>query len=232
MPLYFNAQQLPKPANEYVGWIDEMGVQSAMSRSLDITANFVFKLHVAALQAPNVGVSLYPVMDGLYIACSSQQDVLEFLRSVFANIAETFVSETEQLHRFIVRGALAFGPVIHGADVPIESSNAFSTELGKPYKHAILLGMPMVQAHIAEKNAPPFELFVHETARTFAPPSAKPLHHVWWKWVNSDNSWVWNGLPTALLSYFEWCSERACSIQYDRERIDIHADLARQYFGK
>jgi hypothetical protein len=61
MPLFFNAQVLPNPANEYVAWIDVMGVQSAMSRSLNITANFIFKLHVAALQAPHAGLSLYPV---------------------------------------------------------------------------------------------------------------------------------------------------------------------------
>jgi hypothetical protein len=120
---YFNAQVLPTPTNEYVAWIDVMGVQSAMSRSLDITANFVFKLHVAALQAPHAGVSLYPVMDGLYISSPSQQAVLDFLRSMFSNIAEVFVAETENLHRFIVPGAVAFGPVIHGAAVPATASH-------------------------------------------------------------------------------------------------------------
>ena len=230
MPLYFNSQVLPSPANEYVAWVDVMGVQSAMSRSLNITANFIFKLHVAALQAPHAGLSLYPVMDGLYISSANQQAMLDFLRSVFTDIAATFVDETENLHRFIVRGALAFGPVIHGAGVPANASNAFGTSAGGAYKNAILLGMPMVQSHISERNAPPFGLFVHDSARTFAPPLTQPLHHVWWKWVNPGNSQVWNGLPDALGGYYAWCRERASSILYDRERIDIHSDLARQYF--
>ena len=207
-----------------------MGVQSAMSRSLDITANFVFKLHVAALQAPNTGVSLYPVMDGLYIASSTQQAILDFLRSVFSDIAETFVNEKENLYRFIVRGALAFGPVIHGAAVPASASNVFGSAVGGHYKNAILLGIPMVQSHLAEKDAPPFGLFVHDSARTFAPPATAPLHHVWWRWVNAANSHVWNPLSGALTTYFGWCRERPNSILYDRERIDVHAGLARQYF--
>jgi hypothetical protein len=179
MPLYFNAKALPAPTNEYVAWVDVMGVQSAMSRSLNITANFVFKLHTAALQAPNTaGLRLYPVMDGLYIASSNQAAILDFLRSVFSAIAETFINETENMHRFIVRGALAFGPVIHGANVKSSAAKVFGTPAGGNYKDAILLGMPMVQSHLAEKDAPPFGIFVHESARAFAPAGAVPLHHV------------------------------------------------------
>jgi hypothetical protein len=231
MSLQFNAGVLPSAANEYVSWIDVMGVQSAMSRSLNITANFVFKLHVAALQAPNAGVSLYPVMDGLYVSSPAQQAILDFLRSVFTDTAETFVGEQENLHRFVVRGALAFGPVIHGAAVPSNVSNVFNSPVRNQYKNAILLGMPMVQSHLAEKDAPPFGLFVHETARTFAPTATAPLHHVWWHWRTGNNMQVWNELPAALTTYFEWCRKRPGSILYDKERIEVHADLARQYFA-
>lgn len=231
MPLFFTAQGLPQPANEYVAWIDVMGVQSAMSRSLAITANFVFKLHVAALQAPHEQMALYPVMDGLYVSSGNQQTMLGFLRSVFYDVAETFVHEAEPLHRFIIRGALAFGPVIHGAGVPAAASNAFGLEGGGQYKNQILLGLPMVQAHLSEKNAPPFGLFVHDSARTFAPVQTQPLHHVWWKWVNDgQTAQVWAALPEALDAYLGWCRNRAEPILYDRERIQVHADLAKQYF--
>jgi hypothetical protein len=231
MPLYFNAQVLPEPTNEYVAWIDVMGIQSAMSRSLDITANFVFKLHVAALQAPHDQICLYPVMDGLYLASGNQQAIFDFLRSVFYNIADTFVHEAENLHRFVVRGALAFGPVIHGSAVPPSASNVFVTQAGGQYKNQILLGMPMVQSHLGEKNAPPFELFVHESARTFAPPApTQPLHHVWWKWGNPETTPVWNALPEALDAYFKWCRDRASTVLYDRDRIQVHSELAQQYF--
>lgn len=231
MPLIFNANVLPPPGNEYVAWIDVMGIQSAMSRSLDITANFVFKLHVAALQAPHNGVTLYPVMDGLYTSSPNQQTMFDFLRSLFSKAAESFIGQPETLFRFIVRGGLAFGPVIHGSAVPAQSSPEFGTPGGAQYKNLILLGMPMVQAHLSEKNAPPFGLFVHESARTFAPPLAEPFHHVWWRWVNPANSDVWNNLPRTLANYFEWCRQRPNSLLYDLDRIRVHADLAQQYFA-
>jgi hypothetical protein len=50
---FFDSSGLPQiPPTEYVVWVDVMGTQSRMSRSLKQTANFIFKLHVAAISAP------------------------------------------------------------------------------------------------------------------------------------------------------------------------------------
>ena len=228
---FFNGQLLPNPTQEYVVWLDLMGIQSSMSRSLPITANFIFKLHAAALLAPSAGVVLYPVMDGLYAASSNQNTILEFLRSVFVEIAGEFNGAADPLHRFIVRGAIAYGPVIHGSAVPAHASNSFQTPQGTEYKNAILLGMPMVQAHQSERNAPPFGLFVHESARAFSPPGVNPLHHVWWRWVNAGNAPVWNALRPALHQHYQWCRERPNHLLYDIDRINVHDGLAQQYFA-
>jgi hypothetical protein len=139
MPIFFNSQLLPQfPTSEYIAWIDVMGIQSAMGRSLNISGNFVFKLHIAALQAPIGNVRLYPIMDGFYASSANQADMLEFLREVFVQTADEFVHEAEPLHRFVVRGALAFGPVIHGNQIPANASNVFQANVG--HKDAILLG--------------------------------------------------------------------------------------------
>ena len=45
---YFNAQGLTAD-NCYVAWLDVMGSRTAMVRSIATAANFIFKLHVAAL---------------------------------------------------------------------------------------------------------------------------------------------------------------------------------------
>ena len=103
MPLWFNADHLPNPSLEYVAWVDVMGTQISMSRSLAISANFIFKLHTAALQASNQNITLYPIMDGFYASSSSKSDILRFLQSVFEQVAEEFNREEAQLHRFIVR---------------------------------------------------------------------------------------------------------------------------------
>jgi len=165
-------------------------------------------------------------MDGFYASSSNQQDILDFLREVFRQTADEFVNETEPLHRFIIRGAIAFGPVIHGGQVSPSASNIFQSNVS--YKDSILLGLPMVQAHTYEDQAPPFGLFVHESARSFAPPNAQPLHHLWWKWINPHNS---DQLRDALLPHYQWCHARSGSLLYQPERIAVHEDLVRQYFA-
>lgn len=115
MPLTFHAGYLPQALPEYIAWVDVMGTQASMSRSLAISANFIFKLHTAALQAPNQNVTLYPVMDGFYASSSDKGEILDFLRSVFQEVAAEFNGEPVEHHRFIIKGALAFGPVIHGS---------------------------------------------------------------------------------------------------------------------
>jgi hypothetical protein len=179
MPFNFNADHLPEMASEYVAWVDVMGTQVAMSRSIKITANFIFKLHIAALRAQFAGIQIYPVMDGFYASTPNRNQMLSFLRTVFKSVAEEFNATVEPHHRFMIRGGLAFGPVIHGRDV-----GQCATELQNnlPYSNSILLGMPMVQAHLSERDAPPFGVFVHESARVFAPDETEPLHWIWWKW--------------------------------------------------
>jgi len=58
MPLGFNAGHLPEMASEYVAWVDVMGTQVSMSRSINATANFIFKLHIAALRAQVAGMPI------------------------------------------------------------------------------------------------------------------------------------------------------------------------------
>ena len=64
--LFFDSRFLPRPVPAYVVWLDVMGTAAIMSRSLDITSNFVFKLHSAVLDAAGTDIKLYPVMDGVY----------------------------------------------------------------------------------------------------------------------------------------------------------------------
>ena len=226
MPLIFDADHLPAPSPEYVAWVDVMGIQVSMSRSLAKSANFIFKLHTSALQAPNQNVKIYPVMDGFYASAASQNDILEFLNSVMRAIAAEFIQETNMQHRFVVKGALAFGPVIHGRAIPQAASATLHGN--QVYRDLLLLGLPMVQAHTCERLAPPFGIFVHESARTFAPTGSTPINFIWWKWRNPNHA-VWGQLGTELEQYFDWCEKRADAIDYEVSRIEAHRIMARQY---
>lgn len=236
MALQFASQQLPATAPEYVVWVDIMGIGPVMGRSIHMAANFIFKLHTAAVLAPAPGIRLYPVMDGLYASTQDQNALLAFLRSVFQQCAQTFIDtpQNEPLHRFMIRGALSYGPIIHGADVPstafrqAAAPDPFGTR--PDYKNSIMLGLPMVQAHECEQLAPPFGLYVHESARSFAPPGQQPLHHVWWRWTGINDA-VWNNLPAAVDAHLEWCAQRPRALQYAADRIETHRQMAREYFA-
>jgi hypothetical protein len=230
--LFFNAAELPVPTEHYVGWIDAMGTRASMATSLRTTANFMFKLHIAAYQAPRERVHIYPVMDGFYAAAAGKGDMLRFLRHVFAALADEFNATEENRFRFLVRGGLAFGPSIHGADVPLAACAAIQDARG--YREAILLGMPMVQAHQAEAEAPPFGLAVHESARAFAPGGEEPLHDRWWRWDEYGDESVrlaWGALESNLKSYFDWCAQRSVRIAYPIDRVNAHRTMAAQYFA-
>jgi len=229
VPLYFDSAQLPSPVNEYVAWVDVMGTQASMSRSLNATANFIFKLHAAALQSPHVNMSLYPVMDGLYAASPVQVDMMAFLRKLFEHLADEFASQANNMHRFLARGALAFGPVVHGRALPAAACRTIADCPG--YQNQILLGISMVQSHMMEPSAPPFGVAVHESARSFAPPGIEPLHAMWWKWRNALNGPLWDAMPGHLDNYFDWYKDRSLPLGYALERIKAHQEMGRQYFS-
>jgi len=171
-------------------------------------------------------VTLYPVMDGLYAASPDQEEMLEFLRTFFNGWADGFLKAKRPLHRFIVRGGLAFGPVIHGRDVSKEACDVVAKEVA--YAGSILLGMPVVQAHQVERQAPPFGVFVHESARAFAPTGFNPLTFAWWEWFDKGMRMK---MLKGLQGHYEWCLEHSGSILYEKSRIETHVELAKQYFA-
>ena len=225
---FFDGNHLPAPINAYVAWIDVMGIQGTMSRSIVISANFGFKLHIAALDAGQGNMELYPVMDGIYAVTTDQACLVQFLEFVFSRLADVFVSTPDMHHRFLIKGALAFGPVIHGTAVPGPASHTLNNNVA--YRNRILLGMPMIQSHLGERMAPPFGLFVHESARAFAPANQTPFRHAWWRWFGPTH-WLAlsQELKTQLPVYFDWCAARSLAIAYEPDRIEAHRELAAQY---
>jgi hypothetical protein len=225
---YFDASKLPEPTPAYVVWIDVMGVQPTMSRSLPVTANFVFKLHAAILSAVPSGVVPYPVMDGAYVVAPTRATVMSFLREVMTQLANTFLAETEDRHRFIPRASLAFGPVIHGSSVSMQASNVLAS--APHYTDKVLIGMPMIQALRGEPSAPPFGVFVHESARAFAPGTEKPFNQLWWPWWNNDS--VRGSMLKALGEHYDWADRHHRAIGYDADRLRVHRSLVEEYFQK
>lgn len=60
-----------------------------------------------------------------------------------------FIGETKNEYKFLFKASLAYGPIIHGRDIPDETNRQFIEVPG--YKDSILIGLPMIQAFTHEK---------------------------------------------------------------------------------
>jgi len=223
----FDSRKLPTPSNEYICWLDVMGTQASLTQSLHRSANFFAKIHLAALEANSPDITLYPVMDGIYVSSKKKSAIMEFLRKFFRMHAIMFCAERDPLHRFLVRGGLSFGPVVHGRDIATECAD-FGEHTS--YRNSLLLGMPMIQSFQSEQTAPPFGVFVHESARSFAESDAMPIPCRWYNWWNAEDMPLIAELRVALPSYFNWALKHSRSIDYPNEKILEHAAAAKEYF--
>lgn len=227
----FDESRMGDPVYQYVCWVDVMGSESSMRRQLSLAANFVMKLHVAALEVlgTSVGVTLYPVMDGLYACAPKQGPMLNFLKELFFRLGVTFALERNPSYRFCVRAGLAFGPVITGGGV-----TRGSPVLGQHQEHCknILLGITVSQAYTTARQAAPYGICLHESTRAFAPRRAKVLfgtHYRWWK-QRTDGGLLIDSLKTAFAEYHRWCQGHSVSLLYDKDRIEAHDELVKDYF--
>ena len=150
-----------------------MGSKVFMSKSIQIGANFIGKFHnEVSLQAMNTEVQVFPVMDGAYVISRSQHAILGFISILLKALTDGFVKENELRHKFIVRDALSYGPIYNGNDIPVDAfcpeqaGNQRRESIDK-YKGSLLFGLPMIQAFNSEINAPPFGIYIHESARLF-----------------------------------------------------------------
>lgn len=222
--IYFDGKQLPDAKKRYVAFVDIMGTQTHMTRSTVIAANFIFKLHAAVLDAwkneKYQDVFVYPVMDGAYITAARKEDIEKIIVRVFLGIAELQIKEENPAHRFVVRGSIAFGEVIHGHHVPYSASKVFEIDLG--YKNNILLGPAMILAYSGEGKAAPFGIHIDNSAvdsgngRGFS---------VDWKWHTSKVLKFQDGIRQelfkAVLGYFDAASEYP--------KLDEHKRRAEEY---
>lgn len=190
------------------------------------------KLHVAALNAKKktIGkIELFPVIDGIYVVSEDFKAIAFFISDVFRSMAAEFLV-LENWERSVIRGAVAYGPVIIGG----ECKEGAPILMESDYANSILLGMPLVQAYAAEKATPPFGVSVHESVRAFGRLGKYPISASLWRWwsKNPDNMKIASALFGSLHSYYEWCRKNPTASGYPPERIDAHRAMADEYLGE
>jgi hypothetical protein len=229
---FFLGDKAGPQRNRYVLWLDVMGAGPKIARNVRTASIPVMKLHVAALTAvrKNTGktLDLFPIIDGLYVASEDLNPLMFFMSEVLRSMAAEFLM-LGNWERSMVRGAVSYGPVIFGRE-SIEGSEIFKDTA---YLGSILLGMPLAQAYTSERLAPPFGVYVHESARAFAPVDGQPMTTVFWRWwrTNKIAQQVVLALPKEIESYFEWCRNHTAQIEYPLDRINAHHRLATEYLS-
>jgi len=236
--LYLNKTKLPVPRGEYVVWCDGMGTGQELNRNLDRSAVFVFKLHSAFSKASEglLHINFYPVMDGMYITCPNRETIEDLIAEVFYLLAKDFVSSNGTANMFLVRGGIAFGPVIHGKDI---CDSAFGDiVVNNRVKNSILLSPAMVAANRVESKAPPFGLYVDDSAKT-SPVLVDPkdkgfissLHQWWSRERHKSKRDVLPNLYHNIIHYFEKSKIHSVGMNYPTEKIEAHEKLLEEYMG-
>ncbi|WP_152418119.1 MULTISPECIES: hypothetical protein [unclassified Haloferax] len=227
---YVDPSNFQAPQNQYVAWLDIMGTANAMRRSVKTAAVKVLKMHNAVIDVQDsFDVDTFPMMDGIYIVSDDGYELIDFLQEIFKGYAEYIVQESQEDHfeiyyASIIRAAIAFGPLYHGADTDDSVSESIANS--GAYKDSILVGVPMADAYGAETDAPPFGIHIHQSARTLAPDGKEPIPQYWWQWW--DDSGLASNLFDLLEKYFEYFEQSRHS-EYNPEKIELHREMAEAY---
>ena len=201
-----------------------MGTKTIMSESFEKAANIILRFHSASLQATSsmTGVKVYPLMDGIFITGEKARVIKNAIDNIFLKMASIFIEEDKCDHQFVIRASIAYGELAHGFDVNNEVCRDIADN--DTYKNALLFGMPMIQAYMAERNAPPFGVYIHESARKV---NVLQGRYYLWKGIESQKE----ELKTKLLSYFKWCRYFSQYLEMDTSRIAFYEELVKEYFS-
>jgi hypothetical protein len=215
---------------EYVAWIDLMGARTWMAGSIRRAAEMVALIHIAGCGAARkYEVKSYPVIDGVYLVGTEKNGFRAATSLAMRTLAETFIAQKKPDRRFLVRGGIAYGRVLHGKDIA-ELHEDLSSD--KRYSSCLALGIAIGQAYTAESKAPPFGYYVDYTARSTASVDAFPYISAFFRWwsVKTEGRAAKN-FGQHLEKHFAYLSGRRRELEYPEERLKEHRELAREYFG-
>lgn len=244
--LFFDVKKASEGiTHEYVCWLDIMGTRQTLLRSTAMAANFIGKLHAAVLrttrQLSGEGNDqeslpvLYPMLDGVYVTCKDDRTLTRFLTCVYAKLATEFLSQKQEHYRFIPKASVAYGPVLHARN--LEDKACYDLTNDKQYRNSLFFGIPISQAQEGERKAPPFGVYIHESARAFGSAKQQFFKSKWWHWFSKNPNdrncppRLATDLESELEAHYAWCKEESIYIGYPESRIEEHERYMRQYFS-
>jgi hypothetical protein len=216
-----------------------------MATSMDKAANAIARIHIAthiAASQPGSSAQLVAINDGIFISSQNKKELCQIIRSTLMLLAGRFISKHDPQDRFLARCAIAFGPTFSGQRL---ADQLMGAQKRKPPAtlQQVIFGSPVIQAYQAERHAPPYGVFVHESARAFAPNGERPFRSTLWRWWQPDDgggiSGAVRGSPSALKNvlnaeldhYFRYMDATLPFHAVDKADVERWRTLAKQYFA-
>lgn len=219
--IHINTSKL-KRDKEYVCWIDTMGTKNTMSESFEKAANFMIRFHAIVMEALEgvLDVNRYPLMDGIYLTSTNWNSLKKVINKIYSESADIFIKEEIIAHRFLIRGAIAYGQVAHGTAIIDDVCLNYHDK--DNYKSTLLMGMPMIQSYTSESSAPPFGIYIHESAR-----QPQILQGRFYAWSNDEK--LKGKLRLKIHQYFDWCSAYRNYLEISSDKIAKYKQLNDEY---
>ena len=243
--LNFNSEHLQNYAvpNAYVGWPDLMGAGHTMGTSVQKTANFLARLHIAVERARSefdFNGRLLPINDGVFIVTTKKRDLMSLLGGAMILLSANFIAVPRPHDRFLMRGAIAYGPVYFGEMLNPGLQPAKFRESAS-FMNTLMFGPPLIQAYRAESSAPPYGIAIHESARAFHPPDEAPFRMTHWMWwaPNEPVDYPKKAPPLTALkdclakdleSHFRWLLDSLLYHGLDESKVGQWRINCQQYF--
>jgi hypothetical protein len=211
-----------RDSEEYVAWIDIMGIESVMAKYPKVAEVNVGKLHLAVAEYEEEDeLTLYPMIDGIYAISDDEDRIFDFSEEIVGRFSQNLISRSgyglnqgELKFGPLLRCGIAKGDVHHWDDL---------TETGlsdHENRTALVTGNAVSHAHECETEAPPIGIRVHESAST----SGNRINRQWW---DKEKRAVFT--RRALRKYWRIFDD-GCEIPYNEDAIAKHAEKADNYF--
>lgn len=231
-PIRFVSKDIA-PDNRYVAWIDIMGAAAAMSRSLAEAASKIGKFNAAVLMAHKASackgdVSFHTMTDGAYLVAKSAQSLRSVLAGALSNIARVFLSASRS-NRFVVRCVVAYGEVVTSEIMDERLRvNSELESVDKAILRNVMLGGPFAIAYGKEGCAPPFGVYVDQSA-VRAGFAGKSIWH-WWKEDEETVGEFIRLFKMSLEQHFAYIEEHYYDHMLPASKIAEYRAKIRSYF--
>lgn len=241
--LNFNSGHLKLADNYYVGWLDLMGAGHAMSTSVQKSANFLARLHIAVERA-RTGCQfdgrLLAINDGIFVVTSSKQQLMSLIGRALILLSANFIAVPRPHDRFFLRGGIAYGPVYFGDDL-VAGVRPKKFGQAAAFLDRVMFGPALIQAYRSEASAPPYGVAIHESARAFCPLGEEPFRMTHWMWWAPNERVDYPAklppltdlkdcLSQELGSHFDWLGSTSLYHGLDHSKLTQWRRACEEYF--